>query len=148
MHARTASDMYVELCEEDKTELGDENRCAKLIKSMYGTRSAAHDWQSEVTRTLKDLGFKQGRASPCVFWHRHRDTEAQVPGRDIVSSGERSELEWLCRSLRRKFETQMVMVGEDDDLAKGAGVLNRIVRWHPPKGITYEADPRHAEITS
>ena len=42
----------------------------------------------------------------------------------------------------------MVMVGEDDDLVKEARVLNRIVRWHPRKGITYEADPRHAEIIS
>ena len=27
-----------------------------------------------------------------------------------------------------------------------ARVLNRIVRWHTRKRITYEADPRHAEI--
>ena len=26
-YARTASDMYVELCKEDKTEPGDEHRC-------------------------------------------------------------------------------------------------------------------------
>ena len=38
------------------------------------------------------------------------------------------------------------MVGQDDVHDKEARVLNRIVRWHPRKGITYEADPRHAEI--
>ena len=32
MYARTTSDIYVELSEEDKTEPGDENRCGKLIK--------------------------------------------------------------------------------------------------------------------
>ena len=69
MYARTSSDRHVELCEEDKTEQGDWNRCGKLIKRMYGTRAAAHDWQSEVTRTMTDLGFKQGKASLCVFWH-------------------------------------------------------------------------------
>ena len=41
----------------------------------------------------------------------------------------------------------MTILGEDDDLAKVVRVLNPIVRWHPRKGITYEADPRHAEIT-
>ena len=41
----------------------------------------------------------------------------------------------------------MSIVGEDDDLAKEARVLNRIVRWHPRKGLTDEADPRHAEIS-
>ena len=39
-------------------------------------------------------------------------------------------------------------MGEDDDLVKEASVLNRIVRWHPRKGITYEADPRHAAMIS
>ena len=65
MYARTSSDIYVELCEEDKTGLGDEYKCAKLIKSMHGTRSAAHDWQSEVMRTLKDLGFKREHFHAC-----------------------------------------------------------------------------------
>ena len=114
MHARTTSDKNVELCEEDKTELVDENRCGKLIKSMY--------WQAEVTRTMKDLGFKQGIASLCVFQHRHRDIKAVVHGDAFVSSGDRAELEWLCRGL--KLETQMIMVGQDDDMAKEARVLN------------------------
>ena len=42
----------------------------------------------------------------------------------------------------------MAILGEEDDLAKEARVLNRIVRWHPRKGITCEADPTHAEIFS
>ena len=42
----------------------------------------------------------------------------------------------------------MTMVGEDDDSAKEARVLNRIVRWHLRKGTTYEADARHAELIS
>ena len=43
--------------------------------------------------------------------------------------------------MQKKFETKTVMVGEDDDLAKEARVLNPIVRWHSRKGITYETDP-------
>ena len=41
MYARTSSDMYAELCEEDETEPGDENRCGKLMMSMYGTRGSS-----------------------------------------------------------------------------------------------------------
>ena len=105
MYARTTSDTRVELCEEDKTEPDDENRCGKLINSMYGTRAAAHDWQAEVTRTTTGLGFKQSRASPCVFWHRQRDIKALVHGDDFMSSVERTKLEWLCKGLK-KFETK------------------------------------------
>ena len=92
----------------------------------------------------------QGNASPCVFWHRQTDIKALVHG-DDMSFGERTELELLCKGLKKKkkkFETKMIMVGEDDDLAKKARVLNRIVRWHPRKGATEEADPRHAETIS
>ena len=45
MYVRATSDIYVELCGEDKTEPGDENSCGKLIKSRCGTRAVAHDWQ-------------------------------------------------------------------------------------------------------
>ena len=86
MHARTSSDLYVELCEEDRAGPRDENRCGKLIMSMNETRAAAHDWQSEVTRTMTELGFKQSKASPCVFWHRQRDIKALVHGDDFISS--------------------------------------------------------------
>ena len=52
-HARMASDMCVELCVRRIRPSRDEHRCGKLIKSVYGTRAAAHDWQSEVTGTMK-----------------------------------------------------------------------------------------------
>ena len=128
MYARTSSDRHIELCEEDKIESGDENRCEKLMKSMYGTRAAAHDWQSEVTKTMIDLGFKQRKASPRVFWHGQRDIETFVHGDDFMSPGERTELEWMCKG-SKKFETKMIMV---------------TMIW--PR--RQEADLRHAEIIS
>ena len=145
MYARTTS---VELCEEDKTEPGDENRCGTLIKSTYGTRTAAHEWQSEVTRTMTDLEFKQGKASPHVFWHRQRGIKALVHGDDFVSSSERTELEWLCKGLKKQVQTKMTMVEEDDDLHKEVRVLNRFVRWHPRKGSHTRLIPRHSERIS
>ena len=71
-----------------------------------------------------------------------------VHGDDFVSSSERSELEWLCRSMQKKFETKIVMAGDHDDLAKEARVLHQIVMWHPRKGPTYEADQARGNIQS
>ena len=45
-----------------RTTRGQDRSKQKLILSMYGTRAAAHDWQSEVTRTMIDLGVKQGQS--------------------------------------------------------------------------------------
>ena len=51
----------------------------------------------------------------------------------------RAELEWLCKGLKKKFETKMITIGEDDDMAEEAREMNRIVRWHPREEITHEA---------
>ena len=61
----------------------------------------------------------QTRQSLSVRGHRQRDTKALVHGDDFVSSGERAELEWLCKGLGKKFETKMTMVEEDSDVAQG-----------------------------
>ena len=41
MYAKCRSEMYVEMCPEAYEEDGDEKRCWRLEKAMYGTRSAA-----------------------------------------------------------------------------------------------------------
>ena len=71
MHARPAM-TYAWSCVRRTIPSRDEPRCGR--KSIYGTRAAACDWQSEVTRTMKDLVFEQGGKSPCVFWLRQRET--------------------------------------------------------------------------
>ena len=149
MHARTASDTYVELCGEDKTEPGDEHRCGKLMKSIYGSKAPVHDWQSEVTRTMKDFGIQAKQSiSVCVFWlsaKRHESVGTRRRFRIIRPTvGTRVAVQKLAK----QFETKTVRFGEDDDLAKESRVLNRIVRWHPCKGTTHEGDPRHVEIIS
>ena len=41
-----------------------------LEKAMYGTRDAAACWAAEVVRVFVTvLGFTQGRANPCHFFH-------------------------------------------------------------------------------
>ena len=41
-------EIYVELCEEAKKTVEDNNMCAKLRMSMYGTKAAAQNWQKKV----------------------------------------------------------------------------------------------------
>ena len=66
--------------------------------------STAHDSQSEVTRTMTDLGSSKAKhlhacsgTSKCM--------KALVHGDDFVSSGKRTEVEWFCKGLKNKFET-------------------------------------------
>ena len=41
----------------------------KLKRCIYGTRDAGAIWEATFTQTLLDLGFVQGKASPCTVRH-------------------------------------------------------------------------------
>ena len=61
--ARARRDVYVQLPEED----WEEGMCGKLVKSMYGTRDAAQNWEEEYSQFMEESGFARGVSSPCVF---------------------------------------------------------------------------------
>ena len=63
---REAAPCFVDLPHEDP-EHGD--KCAELLRHMYGTRPAADGWQEEYSTALVRMGFVQGLASPNVFRH-------------------------------------------------------------------------------
>ena len=58
--------VYVELPEEAGVGPG---KCAKRLKSLYGTRDAAMNWAQAYTSILLDMGFKAGVSNPCLFRH-------------------------------------------------------------------------------
>ena len=114
-------------------------------RSMYGIRPAATQWQSEFTRTLVKAGFEVGRASPVVFNHRKKGLMVFVHGDDFVFSGDEADIRWLENIPEDKYPIKTSIIGNGQRLAKESRVLNRIIRWHDDVGLSYEADPRHAE---
>ena len=73
---------YVQL----PSELGlPPNKCGLLRRHMYGTQKAADGWQSEYSGTLIRMGFRQGTASACVFYHEDRQLICSVHGDDFTT---------------------------------------------------------------
>ena len=119
--------------------------CAKLLRHMYGTRKAAEGWQEEYACTLRELGFTQGRASPCIFHHKGRGLTTSVHGDDFTTAGPKNHLDWFESSMKKAYELKVggrLGPGPRDD--KEATVLNRVIRW-TSAGLEYEADPRQVE---
>ena len=134
---------YVALPPEDKDH---EEKCARLVRHMYGTRAAADGWQEEYSSFLVEgLGFTQGTSSPCVFRHPNRQLVASVHGDDFTTAGAKSDLDWYEDEIKKKYEcTIQPRIGPGQNDAKEAIVLNRVIRW-TSHGLEYEADPRQAE---
>ena len=141
LHAFVKRDIYVAL----PPEVAEPGMCAKLVRSLYGTRDAPARWEELYTATLVGLGFLRGRASACCFFHPARDIRCVVHGDDFTFTGHDGDLNWIQSEMEKAF---LCKVG--GRLGNGVGdvqevrLLNRVIRW-TPEGLLYEADPRHVE---
>ena len=145
IHAKAKRDVYVQLAPKN-TLPGEEGMCGKLRHSMYGTRDAAQNWYEEYSGELKEMGFTQGKASPCVFHHAPRGIPTYVHGDDYVSTGQPHQLQWMKIELEKIYQAKTQLLGPDSCHQQEIKTLNRIVQWKGESGIIYEADPRHAEL--
>ena len=121
--------------------------CGELIQAMYGTRDAAQNWEQEYCQFMTGIGFRRGKASPCVFYHKERNVRAVVHGDDFTILGFAKDSEWFKEHITAKWEVKLKdRIGLQPHDMKVIHVLNRIVEW-TDKGIIYEADNRHTAIS-
>ena len=83
-------------------ETWTEGKCARLIHSFHGMRTAASNWEKEYSNTLKMVGFCPGRAIVVAFYHVEREVRIVVHGNDFAV-GNQSDLEWVRDLLAAKF---------------------------------------------
>ena len=120
--------------------------CGKLVKSMYGTRDAAQNWEREYCEFMEEERFLTGKASPCVFRHPERKLRVVIHGDDFTVLGFEKDLDWFRTRIEEKFEVKFrgrLGPGKNDD--KRIRILNRGIEWSET-GIRYEPDRRHAEL--
>ena len=118
----------------------------RQIRCVYGTRDAGAIWEDTYRDLLEAIGFRSGRASPCVFYHPEKDISTVVHGDDFTSLGSDAALDWMEGEMAKSFELKLRgRLGRD--LPGELRILNRIVRI-TDTGLEYEADPRHVELIS
>lgn len=74
----------------------------KVLRSIYGLKQAARDWNKLLKSHLIDMGFEQSLGDPCLFTHAERGIVILVYVDDILASakkGERHQLDWFYRNL-------------------------------------------------
>ena len=77
--AKASRQVCIELPEEVKTESDKELDMVGLLQmSLYGTRDAANNWQSEVAKQMKTWGFRRGVYNPCLYWNRKLGVQTLV----------------------------------------------------------------------
>ena len=76
----------------------------KLVRCLYGTRDAGSIWEECYTQCLVNLGFQQGKSSPCSFWHPQWRVSVVVHGDDFTALGTDEALERYEQGLAAQFE--------------------------------------------
>jgi len=118
----------------------------RKIKSMYGTRDAAQNWEVAYNPFMENTGFRAGKASPCLFYHPQRRIRVVVYGDDFTVLGEEAQLNWFTTKINEKFETKhRARFGPEAKDGKSVRILNRVVTW-TEKGVDYEPDQRHTDV--
>ena len=141
LYAPIEGEVYVELAPERHRQ----GRCAKLLYTLYGMRTAASSWEKEYTKTLVEAGFLVGRASSCTFYHPGREIRIVVHGDDFVVTGSSRELEFVRKILSEKYPVKVrSIMGPGPGDEKEATILNRTIRWEGGE-VSFEADPKHVE---
>ena len=113
---------------------------------MYGTRDAGSIWENVYSEVLVSMGFQQGKASPCCFYHPEWDLSCVVHGDDFTCLGVASSLDKYENAMKEAFDIKLKgRVGQEKDDEKEMRVLNRLITV-TEDGLTYEPDPRHVEL--
>ena len=77
---------------------------ARLLRSLYGTRDASTNWEFTIREVLVEgLGFLQGLASPCHYWHGERQLRVSVHGDDFTTLGTLINVQWFHAELEKRW---------------------------------------------
>ena len=99
--------LFVELPEDYKQERDHRGHGGQAISSMYGMRDAASLWEKLVATKMKAFGFRQGRSSPCIFWHPVKDIRTTLHGDNFVSLASRIDVDWLFKELSNEWTVKV-----------------------------------------
>ena len=125
--------LYAPVQEEECVDLPPEKaqagKCARLLYTLYGMRTAASNWEREHSGTLQDAGFAVGRGTSCAFYHPGRDVRIIVHGDDLVE-GEEEDLEWARSVLEAKYIVKVRgIMGPEEKDKKFIEILGSAVEW-------------------
>ena len=100
MHRHVAVELPIDALTEEEKE---RDLVGILDMSLYGARDAAVNFQKEVGKLMRALGFIQSKNNAIIFYHQYDDVKVLVHGNDFVASGRRAKIQKFKENLARRF---------------------------------------------
>lgn len=106
----------------------------EILRSLYGLKQAARDWNLLLKKELLGWGFKQSLADPCMFIHSENSVKVLVYVDDIVGIAKsKEELAWFYERLSMRFNAKDL-----GDIHKILGI--RVLRNRERRLITIDQE--------
>ena len=83
-HPKSVRETYIELPAED----GGEGMVGRLLRTMYGTRDAANQYDAFSNEKITGVGYLTGKSCPCLYRHKDALSIGWRHGDDMISVGE------------------------------------------------------------
>ena len=123
--AEATSEMTIELPPEGQVK--DEDLIGELLKSLYGTRRAAHNREKKWQRVIIDSGFVIGTWSPAIVCCRERELCGFVHGDDFIITGDSMQVAWIESRLNEGLILERrAILGPDDGDDKTVTILTQL----------------------
>ena len=109
-------------------------------------RPAASAWEKDFSEKLEEFGLVKGVSAPTAFYCKEKELRCVVHGDDFTFLGWDDDLEDVVEHMKKYYELKVrgKMSGDPTDMQE-ITILNRRLTWRGDE-MTYEADPKHAEI--
>jgi hypothetical protein len=79
----------------------------RVLRSLYGLKQAARDWNLLARQFLLETGFQQSLAEPCLYTHKQRGIIILLYVDDIPAAArDTKQLDWLYTRLSSRFKTK------------------------------------------
>lgn len=79
----------------------------QLLRSLYGLKQAARNWNLLMKEELLKWGFIQSKAEPCMYTHPDRHLIIMVYVDDIIAAASKtSDLDWFYSTIKKRFDTK------------------------------------------
>lgn len=81
------------------------NMVLKILRSLYGLKQAARDWNKLCVAKLEQIGFTQSQVDPCLLIHKERDIMVLTHVDDIpIAAHKLSNVQWFKTEFGRIFK--------------------------------------------
>ena len=145
-HPPAVRELYINLPDEDSSP----GKVGKLLRTLYGTRDAANQWDAFFNEKIAQLGYEVGMSSPCLYRHKERLSIGWRHGDDLIFIGEEAHMNELFEEISKlMIVKKRALLGFEAGDDHHVSILNRLVDCGMVNGvetISYEPDQRHADL--